>query len=231
VLRVEAVETFYGASHVLQGVALDVAAGQVAAIVGRNGMGKTTTLRSIMGLAPPRRGRVTIEGTEITGWPPYRVARAGVAYVPEGRQIFPGLTARENIAVAQRRPPRRWPLGRLLELFPALAGRLEHRGRHLSGGEQQMLAIARALTTDPRVLLLDEPSQGLAPLVLRELARVIRRLADEGVTVLLVEQNLRFAEQVADWIFIMAKGRVVYGAALAEFREDEAALRARYLSL
>jgi branched-chain amino acid transport system ATP-binding protein len=203
----------------------------VGAIVGRNGVGKTTTLRSIMGLAPPRRGRVTLDGTDITGWAPYRVARAGVAYVPEGRQIFPGLTALENIAVAQRRPSRRWPLGRLLELFPGLAGRLEHRGRQLSGGEQQMLAIARALAADPRVLLLDEPSQGLAPLVVRELARVIRRLREEGVTILLVEQNLRLAEVVADWMFIMARGRVVYSAEPAQFRQDEAALRARYLTL
>jgi branched-chain amino acid transport system ATP-binding protein len=230
-MRLEGLHTYYGASHVLQGVDLDVPAGGVAAVVGRNGVGKTTTLRAIMGLASPARGRLLLEDREITGWPPHRVARAGVAYVPEGRQVFPALTAIENIRVAQRRRPERWTLDRLLTLFPALKDRLHHRGRQLSGGEQQMLAIARALSSDPRVLLLDEPSQGLAPLVVRELAHVIRRLREEGVTVLLVEQNLKLAELLADRIFVMVKGRVVYAATPERFRAEAAEVRARYLTL
>jgi branched-chain amino acid transport system ATP-binding protein len=230
-LRVDDLNAYYGASHVLQGVTLEVPPGGVASVLGRNGVGKTTTLRAIMGLATTRGGRVALEGRDITGWPPHAVARAGVAYVPEGRQIFPALTAEENIRVAERRPARRWPLPRLLELFPALAPRLGHRGRQLSGGEQQMLAIARALVADPRVLLLDEPSQGLAPLVIRELARVIRALAEQGVAVLLVEQNLKLAEHVADRLFVMLKGRVVHAATPAEFRADEAEIRTRYLTL
>ncbi|HXG16803.1 MAG TPA: ABC transporter ATP-binding protein [Calidithermus sp.] len=230
-LRVEDLQAHYGPSHVLQGVTLEVPAGGVAALLGRNGVGKTTTLRAIMGLLPPTGGRVTLDGRDITGWPPHQVARAGVAWVPEGRQIFPALTAEENLRIAERRPARRWPLARLLELFPALRDRLRHRGRELSGGEQQMLAIARGLVTDPRLLLLDEPSQGLAPLVVRELARVIRVLADEGVSVLLVEQNLRLAEVVADRLFVLVKGRVVYGASPAEFRQAEPEIRSRYLTL
>jgi branched-chain amino acid transport system ATP-binding protein len=231
VLTVRDLNAYYGGSHVLQGVTLDVPAGGVASVLGRNGVGKTTTLRAIMGLAAARGGRVELAGEDITGWPPHLVARAGVAYVPEGRQIFPALTARENIRVAERRPAARWPLSRLLELFPGLRPRLEHRGRQLSGGEQQMLAIARALVADPRLLLLDEPSQGLAPLVVRELARVIRALAEQGVAVLLVEQNLKLAAVVADRIFVMLKGRVVYDAEPARFRADEADIRRRYLTL
>ena len=230
-VRLEDVHTYYGPSHVLQGVTLALAAGGVGSILGRNGVGKTTTLRTIMGLAHARGGRVLIGERDITGWAPHQVARAGVAYVPEGRQIFPALTALENIRVAERRPAARWPLERLLELFPALRGRLHHRGRQLSGGEQQMLAIARALVSDPAVLLLDEPSQGLAPLVVRELARVIRALPAEGVTVLLVEQNLKLAELIADQVFIMVKGRVVYAATPAQLRAEESEVRSRYLSL
>ncbi|HXG04690.1 MAG TPA: ABC transporter ATP-binding protein [Candidatus Binatia bacterium] len=230
-LRLEGLQAHYGPSHVLHGVTLEVPAGGVAAIVGRNGVGKTTTLRTVMGLVPATRGRVALDGRDITGWTPHQVARAGVAYVPEGRQVFPALTAEENIRIAERRPARRWPLPRLLELFPALRQRLHHRGRELSGGEQQMLAIARALATDPRLLLLDEPSQGLAPLVVRELARVIRVLAAEGVSVLLVEQNLRLAEVVADRLFVLVKGRVVYDATAEQFRREEPQIRSRYLTL
>jgi branched-chain amino acid transport system ATP-binding protein len=230
-LRVQDLNAFYGGSHILHGVSLDVPAGGVASVLGRNGVGKTTTLRAIMGLATARGGRVELDGRDITGWPPHLVARAGVAYVPEGRQIFPALTVVENIRVAERRPAVHWPLARLLELFPALRARLDHRGRQLSGGEQQMLAIARALVTDPSVLLLDEPSQGLAPLVVRELARVIKTLAAQGVAVLLVEQNLKLATLLADRLFVMLKGRVVYDATPDRFRADEAEIRSRYLTL
>jgi len=230
-VRLEELHAYYGVSHVLHGVTLDLAAGQVGTILGRNGVGKTTTLRTIMGLARTGTGRVLIGDRDMTGWAPHRVARAGVAYVPEGRQIFPALTALENIRVAERRPAAHWPLERLLELFPPLRERLYHRGRQLSGGEQQMLAIARALVSDPVVLLLDEPSQGLAPMVVRELARVIRGLPAEGVTVLLVEQNLKLAELIADQVFVMVKGRVVYTATPERLRAEEDDVRRRYLTL
>jgi branched-chain amino acid transport system ATP-binding protein len=230
-LRLTDVHAHYGPSHVLQGVTLDVPAGSVASVLGRNGVGKTTTLRTVMGFVPASAGEVRLGDRSITGWAPHEVARAGVGYVPEGRQVFPALTVDENLRVAERRPSARFPRQRLLDLFPALRERRRHRGRELSGGEQQMLAIARALVTDPSVLLLDEPSQGLAPLVVRELARVIRALAAEGVTVLLVEQNLKLAETVADRLFIIVKGRVVYDATPARFREDGPEIRRRYLTV
>ncbi|MBV9686206.1 MAG: ABC transporter ATP-binding protein [Alphaproteobacteria bacterium] len=228
-LAIEGLNAHYGASHVLQGVDIEVPAGTIACVLGRNGVGKTTTVRAIMGLLPPSSGRVLLDGQDIAGWPPHRVARAGVAYVPEGRLIFPDLTVIENIRVAERRPAKTWSLHRLMELFPALHERAGNKGSQLSGGEQQMLAIARALVSDPKVLLLDEPSQGLAPLVARELARVIRLLCRDGVTVLLIEQNLKLAEEVADRLAIMVKGRIVYSATPAMFRADEDAVRRRYL--
>jgi branched-chain amino acid transport system ATP-binding protein len=230
-LRIEDLHTYYGASHVLQGVELSLAPGSVGAVLGRNGVGKTTTIRTIMGLAPARRGRVMLGDADITGLAPHRVARAGVGYVPEGRLIFPDLSVIENIRVAQRKPPRRWTLDNLLTLFPALRERAANKGSQLSGGEQQMLAIARALVTDPQVILLDEPSQGLAPRVVRDVAAVIGRLRAEGVTVLLVEQNLKLAERVADRMFIMVKGRIVYDAPPARFHAELDDIRARYLTL
>ena len=235
-LRIEGMNTHYGASHVLQGVDLDMPQGRISAVLGRNGVGKTTMVKTIMGLVVLSGGRVAVGGTDITGWPPHRVAREGVAYVPEGRLIFPDLTVIENIKVGERRSGTRgagtaWPLARLLELFPSLRERSASRGSQLSGGEQQMLAIARALVSDPKVMLLDEPSQGLAPLVVRELARVIRLLREEGVTILLVEQNMKLAEAVADDLHIMVKGRMVYRATPDVFRAEEEAIRARFLTV
>ena len=230
-LTISGLNTHYGASHILQGVDLEVPGGKICAVLGRNGVGKTTTLRTIMGLVPPSGGRVLLDGKDIAGWQPHRVARAGVAYVPEGRLIFPDLTVVENIRVAERRPALSWTIPRLLELFPALRERARNKGAHLSGGEQQMLAIARALVSDPKVLLLDEPSQGLAPLVVRELAEVIRRLCAEGVTILLVEQNMKLAEAVADELHVMVKGRVVYAATPEKFRREESEIRSRYLTV
>jgi branched-chain amino acid transport system ATP-binding protein len=230
-LTIEGLSTHYGASHVLQGVDLAVPQGRICSVLGRNGVGKTTMLRTIMGLVPPSGGRVQLDGMDITGWPPYRVARAGVAYVPEGRMIFPDLTVVENIRVAERKPSQSWPLPRLMDLFPPLRERVSSRGGTLSGGEQQMLAIARALVSDPKVMLLDEPSQGLAPLVVRGLAEVTRHLPSLGITILLIEQNLRFAEAVADEIHIMVKGRVVYAAPPERFRTEEAEIRSRYLTI
>jgi branched-chain amino acid transport system ATP-binding protein len=230
-LHLEKVHAFYGASHILHGVDLDIPAARVSAVLGRNGVGKTTMVRAIMGLVPRRTGRILLGERDIIGWPPHHIARVGVGYVPEGRLIFPDLTVLENIRVAERVPAQYWTLPRLFELFPALAERAHNLGSQLSGGEQQMLAVARALTTDPKVMLLDEPSQGLAPLIVRELAQVIRRLRDEGVTVLLVEQNLTMAEAVADHVCLLAKGCTVYQAPIARFQAERDTIKARYLTL
>jgi branched-chain amino acid transport system ATP-binding protein len=228
-LAIEGLNVHYGASHILQGVDIEVPGGTIVSVLGRNGVGKTTTVRAIMGLVPPSSGRVLLDGQDIVGWPPHRVARAGVAYVPEGRLIFPDLTVIENIRVAERRPAKTWSIHRLMELFPALHERAGNKGSQLSGGEQQMLAIARALVSDPKVLLLDEPSQGLAPLVVRELGRVTRLLCQDGVTILLIEQNLKLAAEVADRLAVMVKGRVVYSASPAAFSAEEGSVRSRYL--
>ncbi len=230
-LRVEGLHTYYGRGHILQGVDLEVPAGEIAAVLGRNGVGKTTTLRSIIGLARPQRGRVLLAGKDVAGWAPHRIVRLGVGYVPEGRMIFPELTVVENIQVAQRVPARQWSMERLFEIFPSLAERRRSKGSQLSGGEQQMLAVARALVTDPRIILLDEPSQGLAPLVVEELIRLIRRLRGEGVSFLLVEQNLRLAEALADVVYVMVKGQTVYRAPLAQFAAEREDVKARYLTL
>jgi branched-chain amino acid transport system ATP-binding protein len=230
-LHLQDLNTHYGASHILHGVDLDVPSGRICAVLGRNGVGKTTTVRSIMGLVPATSGRIVLDGQDIASWPPHRIARAGVAYVPEGRLIFPDLTVLENIRVGERTQAKTWPLDRLLDLFPALRERISNRGWQLSGGEQQMLAIARALVSDPRVLLLDEPSQGLAPLVVRELGTVIRTLCQSGVTILLIEQNMKLAEAVADELHVMVKGRIVYAASPETFRREADAVRARYLTV
>jgi len=230
-LRVEGLHTYYGRGHILQGVDLEVPAGEIAAVLGRNGVGKTTTLRSIIGLARPQAGRVLLAGKDVAGWAPHRIVRLGVGYVPEGRMIFPELSVVENIQVAQRVPARQWSMERLFELFPSLAERRRSKGSQLSGGEQQMLAVARALVTDPRIMLLDEPSQGLAPLVVEELIRLIRRLRGEGVSFLLVEQNLRLAEALADVVYVMVKGQTVYRAPLAQFAAEREDVKARYLTL
>ncbi|HET6605994.1 MAG TPA: ABC transporter ATP-binding protein [Rhodopila sp.] len=230
-LTLQGLNTHYGASHVLQGVDLTVPQGKICAVLGRNGVGKTTTVRSIMGLVRPTSGHVLLDGKDIAGWPPHLIARAGVAYVPEGRLIFPDLSVLENIRVGERTPAKVWTVERLLTLFPSLRERSGNRGWQLSGGEQQMLAIARALVSDPRVVLLDEPSQGLAPLVVRELAGVIKTLCEAGVTILLIEQNMKLAEAVADELHVMVKGRIVYAATPAVFRSEEEAIRTRYLTV
>jgi branched-chain amino acid transport system ATP-binding protein len=232
-LTVEALQTFYGKSHVLRDVTFAVPRGGITVLLGRNGAGKTTTLRSIMGLTPPRAGAVRFKDREITGEPPHRVFRLGVGYVPEGRQIFPHLDVRENLRLAERVAGggARWTLDRIYEYFPVLRERARQRGRSLSGGEQQMLAIARALAGNPDLLMLDEPSQGLAPLLVRELEGILVRLKGEGVTILLVEQNARMALAVSDEVVVLGKGTVVFTGPTAEFHRQEQELKGRYLSV
>jgi branched-chain amino acid transport system ATP-binding protein len=229
VLEVEDVHTYYGASHVLQGITLRVGEGEVLAILGRNGVGKTTLVRSIIGFTPPRRGAVRFRGDTITRWPPYRMVAAGLALVPQGRRVFPSLTVRENLDVA-RRAGGRWSVARVEALFPRLAERARNRADKLSGGEQQMLAIGRALMTDPALLLLDEPTEGLAPLLVREVGRVLGELKREGLSILLVEQNLPLALSVADRTHILSRGQIVHSARPVELAADEA-VKSRYLGV
>jgi branched-chain amino acid transport system ATP-binding protein len=232
-LEIEALQTFYGKSHVLRDVSFTVPAGEITVLLGRNGAGKTTTLRSIMGLTPPRGGAVRFKGQDITGQPPHRAFRLGVGYVPEGRQIFPHLDVGENLRLASRPAGdgTGWTLDRIFEYFPILRERWRQRGRSLSGGEQQMLAIARALAGNPELLMLDEPSQGLAPRLVRELETLMVRLKGEGVTILLVEQNARMALGISDRVLVLGKGAVVFAGPVAEFRRREAELKGRYLSV
>jgi branched-chain amino acid transport system ATP-binding protein len=232
-LAVDGLNTFYGKSHVLRDVSFAVPAGEITVLLGRNGAGKTTTLRSIMGLTPPRGGAVRFKDREITGQPPHRVFRLGVGYVPEGRQIFPHLDVGENLRLATRRggDNTRWTLERIFEYFPVLRERWNQRGRSLSGGEQQMLAIARALAGNPELVMLDEPSQGLAPRLVRELGTLMVRLKGEGVTILLVEQNARMALAVSDRVLVLNKGTVVFAGPTTEFHRREAELKGRYLSV
>jgi branched-chain amino acid transport system ATP-binding protein len=213
--------TFYGKSHILEGVDLAAEEGAITTLLGRNGAGKTTTLRSLMGLTPPRLGRVAILGHETTRWPTYRIAALGVGYVPEGRRIFPNLTVEENLKVPLERPGK-WSIARVYELFPRLAERRANRGRQLSGGEQEMLAIARALLLNPRLLILDEPSQGLAPLIVKEVFRIIAQMRQEGISVLLVEQNVRMSLEIADHAFVLDSGKIVYSGPARELAADEA---------
>ena len=232
-LAVEGLETFYGKSHVLRGVSFAVPRGGISVLLGRNGAGKTTTLRSIMGLTPPQSGRVRFKDRDVTGQAPHRLFRLGVGYVPEGRQIFPHLDVGENLRLAERAAGdgTRWTLARIFEYFPVLRERWQQRGRSLSGGEQQMLAIARALAGNPELLMLDEPSQGLAPQLVRELTSILLRLKDEGVTILLVEQNARMALAVSDQVVVLGKGTVVFAGPTGEFHRREAELKGRYLSV
>jgi branched-chain amino acid transport system ATP-binding protein len=232
-LAVENLEAAYGPSQVLFGVSLAVRAGQVATLLGRNGMGKTTTVRAIMGLLPPRAGAVRFEGRPIHGLPPYRVAQAGLGLVPEGRQVFPNLTVRENlVATAANRSgaAQPWTMDRVLDLFPQLGARRDSMGSQLSGGEQQMLAIGRALMTNPRLLILDEATEGLAPLVRAEIWRCLARLKRGGLSILLVDKNVRALTRIADAHYVLEKGRIVWTGSSAELaaRED---LQHRYLGV
>jgi branched-chain amino acid transport system ATP-binding protein len=222
VLRVEDVHTAYGLSRVLFGVSLDVAGGECVSLLGRNGVGKTTTMRSIMGLTPPSAGRVLWKGREITRWAPHRVARAGLGFVPEDRRIFADLTVWENLDVARRSAEGgRWTFDRVYDLFPKLQELRDRQGGFLSGGEQQMLTIARTLMGNPELLLLDEPSEGLAPLVVEHLRGQVARLKAEGLTILLAEQNVEFSLALADRVYVLEKGAVRFSGPATELRANE----------
>ena len=224
-LVAEGLQTYYGKSHILHDVHLTVAEGRMTALLGRNGAGQTTTLRTLMGLTPARRGRVAIFGNDVTRWPTYRIAASGVGYVPEGRRIFANLTVEENLKVPLERSGA-WSIDRIYRLFPRLAERKSSRGRQLSGGEQEMLSIARALLLNPKLLFLDEPSQGLAPLVVREVFRIVAQMRTEGISVLLVEQNARMSLEIADDAYVLDDGAVVYSGSARELAADEAHVRA-----
>ncbi|MDX5361257.1 MAG: ABC transporter ATP-binding protein [Alphaproteobacteria bacterium] len=223
-LEVQNLHTYYGPSHILHGVSLSVPEGKVVALLGRNGAGKTTTLRSIIGLTPPRRGHVRFRGEDITGARPHRLARLGLSYMPETRGIFPSLSVEENLTLVAGRREGPWTLERVYELFPRLRERRRNGGAQLSGGEQQMLAIARALLLNPEVLLLDEPTEGLAPIVVRDIRERLAFVKEAGMTVLLVEQNFRFATQLADHLYVLGKGAVQWSGTPAEIEAEPGVL-------
>jgi len=225
-LSVENIHAAYGLSQVLFGISLEVAEGECVCLLGRNGVGKSTTMRSIMGLTPPRSGRVVWRGQDVAGWPPFRIARAGIGFVPEDRRIFAELTVWENLEVAARAARRlgRWTVERVYDLFPVLSERRNQRGGFLSGGEQQMLTIGRALVGNPELLLLDEPSEGLAPLIVELLRQKIAELKAEGLTILLAEQGVAFSLSLADRVYVLEKGAVRHSGAAAELRDDPALL-------
>jgi branched-chain amino acid transport system ATP-binding protein len=232
-LRVADLHAFYGRAHILHGVSLEARAGEVVALLGRNGAGKSTAMKAIMGLVPLASGEVSFDGRRIEKLQPYRIARLGLGYVPEERRIFTELSVMENLEVG-RQPARDglppWTEEKLFALFPNLARMRERPGGRMSGGEQQMLTIARTLMGNPRCVLLDEPSEGLAPIIVEEMANSIRALKSEGLSVILCEQNLHFAQAVADRAYIIEKGQIRFGGSMAELAAD-AALREQYLSV
>ncbi len=229
ILKLDEIHTYYGLVHMLQGVSLEIAEGEVVALLGRNGAGKTTALKSIMGLAPSRQGKVLFEDQDITGLPPHLIARQGIAYVPASRGIFMTLTSMENLNIVRTKGAR-WDTEDVFRRFPKLAPLKRRRGRSLSGGEQQMLAIGRALVTGPSLILLDEPSQGLAPMVVELVVEMLRELKSEGVSMLLVEQNLQMALDLAERVYILDQGRVVFDGAAQELKNNDQ-LTASYLGV
>jgi branched-chain amino acid transport system ATP-binding protein len=230
ILEVRDLHTFYGTSHILFGVSLNVGKGETVCLLGRNGAGKTTTLRSIMGLTPPASGNITYDGLQIIGKPPYAIAKLGIGYVPDDRGIFADLTVHENLQVAEsrRKQGRAWTLERLYSEFPSLRGLRDRRGEHLSGGEQRLLSVGRALLMNPHFLLLDEPAEGLSPLVVKAVREWILRLKDSGISILLSEQNVRFAMEVSDRAYVIEKGVIRHEGSMDELRANEE-IRKRYL--
>jgi branched-chain amino acid transport system ATP-binding protein len=232
-LELNAINTYYGRSHILFDVSLSVEKGEVASLIGRNGAGKSTTFRSIIGLTPPQTGEITFKGARLRGLRAYQICRQGIGFVPEDRRCFPDLSVRENLEVAERREKEvssPWTVDRIYSLFPRLGEREKNLGSQLSGGEQQMLTIARTLMTNPELLLLDEPSEGLAPLIVSHLANMILAIRNEGVTVLLAEQNLHFCAKVSDRAYVIDKGSMKYEGTMADLLADEE-IKEKYLAV
>ena len=231
--KAENIDVFYGSSQILFGVSIELAEGQTMALLGRNGAGKSTTLKAIAGLAPPRRGRIAITGRDTHDRKPHLIARAGVGFVPEDRQVFPEHSVEENLEIAAKKGPRgqdHWNLARIYDLFPLLRPLRNREAGRLSGGEQQMLAIARALMGNPIVLLLDEPSEGLAPIVVRRIAEILHRLRDAGASILIAEQNMHFCLGIASDATVIDKGQIVYRNTISGLKAN-AEIRARYLAI
>ncbi len=235
-LAVKDLNTFYGESHVLQNMALSVDKGELVALLGRNGMGKSTTMKSIMGLVKPKSGTVVYKGVEITGYPPYKVARAGIGYVPEERRIFPNLSVLENLAMGikggkiDKRNPEAWTVEKIFDQFPALRARHSQKGSHLSGGEQQMLAISRSLMGNPELIMVDEPTEGLAPIVVREVRDMLQDIHRTGVAILVVEHNLKVAMSLAERIYLMGKAFLAFTGTVQEL-DAQPEIRAKYLEM
>lgn len=231
-LELEQVHTYYGNSYVLQGISLQVKDSSVVALLGRNGMGKTTTIHTVIGLTPPRSGIIRFQGKMINGLKPYQIARMGIGLVPQGRQIFSSLSVMENLTMAARNRSNKngWTLDKVYELFPILKERASCKGTLLSGGEQQMLTIARALMTNPSLLLMDEPSEGLAPIIVQEVGQIIGQLKQSGFSILLVEQNLSMALGIADYVYILSKGVIAYQSTPDKLMQDEET-KAKYLGV
>jgi branched-chain amino acid transport system ATP-binding protein len=229
-LEVREIHTYYGDSHVLQGISFKVEKGKVVGLLGRNGMGKTTLIRSIVGFTPPRQGQVLFKERDITAWSSNRSINLGLGLVPQGRRVFSSLSVSENLTVADKRNGGPWNLERVMELFPRLRERRAIRAGKLSGGEQQMLAIARALMTNPELLLMDEPTEGLAPLLVREVGRIIENLKSQGLSILLVEQNLPLALRVSDEIHVLSRGRIVHSCLPQELWQNDE-IKSKYLGL
>jgi branched-chain amino acid transport system ATP-binding protein len=224
-LRVEKLNAFYGKSHILRDVSLHVGKGELVALLGLNGAGKTTTMRSILGLMRPRSGTIAFEGRDITGWPAYRVARLGIGYVPEGRRMFRDLTTLENLELAENGRKGEWTIARVIAHLPTLGELRSRKSGRLSGGEQEMLAIGRALVSNPSLLLVDEPSQGLAPMIVEGLYRILEEMKGRGVSILLVEQNALLALKLADRAYVMDEGRIVYEGNADQLRSDRERIR------
>lgn len=220
-LEVNDIHTYYGRSHIIQGISLDLREGEVICLLGRNGAGKTTTIRSIMGFVHPTSGSITFEGEDISRMEPFEICRMGIGYVPQDRRIFPTLTVQDNLEVIERKAEGGWTVEKIFETFPILEGLKNRTGRHLSGGEQQILAVARPLMTNPKLLLLDEPSEGLAPLIVKSIEELIREIVKTGISVLLAEQNMRFAMRVAKRGYIIDKGRTHHQGSMEELKEDK----------
>ncbi len=230
-LEINDIHTYYGESYVLQGISIQVETGSIIGLLGRNGMGKTTLIRSVVGFTPPREGQILFKGHDITRLPPHRIVRMSLGLVPQGKRIFPSLSVLENLKLGARgQGAGLWDEGKIYTLFPVLKARSHHRGNQLSGGEQQMLAIARALMTNPELLLMDEPSEGLAPLLVQAIGEAILQLKEGGLSILLVEQNLPFAIGVCDYIHVLSKGRIVHSSTPTELWQNEE-VKAQHLGI